>query len=105
MLNEVFDREAFERSKQEIEELCNRFDTNIDQYMRNDYKEEDVKVEFISPMFKALGWDIDNTQGFSRQFKEVIFEESIAVGDKTKNPDYTFQIGGQKIFFLESKAP
>lgn len=105
MLNEVFDKEAFEKSKQEIKELCNRFDANIDQYMRTDYKEEDVKVEFISPMFKALGWDVDNTQGFSRQFKEVIFEESIAVGDKTKNPDYTFQIGGQKIFFLEAKAP
>ena len=105
MLNEVFDKEAFEKSKQEIKELCDRFDANIDQYMRTDYKEEDVKVEFISPMFKALGWDVDNTQGFSRQFKEVIFEESIAVGDKTKNPDYTFQIGGQKIFFLEAKAP
>ena len=105
MLNEVFDKEAFEKSKEEIRELCNRFDANLDQYLRNDYKEEDVKVEFISPMFKALGWDVDNTQGFSRIFKEVIFEESIAVGDKTKNPDYTFQIGGQKIFFLEAKAP
>ena len=71
MLNEVFDKEAFEKSKQEIKELCNRFDANIDQYMRTDYKEEDVKVEFISPMFKALGWDVDNESNNSTQFQDV----------------------------------
>ncbi len=30
MLNEVFDKEAFEKSKEEIRELCNRFDANLD---------------------------------------------------------------------------
>ncbi len=105
MLDEVLDKEAFEKSKEEIKALCNRFETNKKQYLQKDYKEEDVKVEFISPMFKALGWDVDNEQGYSRQFKEVIFEESISVGKKTKNPDYTFQIGGERIFFLEAKAP
>ena len=30
MLNEVFDKEAFKKSKEEIRELCNRFDANLD---------------------------------------------------------------------------
>ncbi len=105
MVNTVLNQENIEKSKGKIAELVAKFDSNKDIYLSRDYKEEDIKVEFISPMFKALGWDIDNTMGNAPQFKEVIFEESISVGNKTKNPDYTFQIGGQKIFFLEAKAP
>ena len=105
MVSAVLNQENIDKSREEIAELVVKFDNNKDIYLSKDYKEEDIKVEFISPMFKALGWDIDNTSGNAPQFKEVIFEESISVGNKTKNPDYTFQIGGQKIFFLEAKAP
>lgn len=105
MLNEVFDKEAFEKSKQEIKELCNRFENRKEEYLQKDYKEASVRKEFIDYMFKALGWDVDNTQGFSRIFQEVVVEETIEVQGKSKNPDYTFQIGGNKIFFLEAKAP
>ena len=105
MLNEVFDKEAFEKSKQEIKELCNRFENRKEEYLQKNYKEASVRKEFIDYMFKALGWDVDNTQGFSRLFQEVIVEETIEVQGKGKNPDYTFQIGGNKIFFLEAKAP
>lgn len=105
MVNAVLNQENIGRSKEKIAELVAKFDSNKDIYLSKDYKEEDIKVEFITPMFKALGWDVDNTSGNAPQFKEVIFEESISVGSKTKNPDYTFQIGGQKIFFLEAKAP
>ena len=105
MLNEVFDKEAFEKSKQEIKELCNRFDYHKEDYLKKTYKEAEVRKDFIDYFFKALGWDVDNTQGFSPVFREVKVEETIDVGGKSKNPDYTFQIGGQKIFFVEAKAP
>ncbi len=105
MVSAVLNQENIEKSREIISGLVAKFESNKDIYLSKDYKEEDIKVEFISPMFKALGWDIDNVSGNAPQFKEVIFEESIAVGNKTKNPDYTFQIGGQKIFFLEAKAP
>ena len=105
MVNAVLNKESIDESKNIIADLVAKFDSNKDIYLSKDYKEEDIKVEFISPMFKALGWDIDNESGHAPQFKEVIFEETISVGNKTKNPDYTFQIGGQKIFFLEAKSP
>lgn len=105
MVNAVLNQEDIEASRERIAELVAKFDNNKEIYLSKDYKEEDIKVEFISPMFKALGWDVDNKRGNAPQFKEVIFEETISVGNKTKNPDYTFQIGGQKIFFLEAKAP
>lgn len=105
MVNPILNKEDIEASREKIRELVVKFDNNKDIYLSKDYKEEEVKVEFISPMFKALGWDVDNERNNAPQFKEVIFEETISVGNKTKNPDYTFQIGGQKIFFLEAKAP
>jgi hypothetical protein len=49
--------------------------------------------EFINPFFKALGWDMDNEQGFSGAYKEVVHEASLKVGNTTKAPDYAFKIG------------
>lgn len=105
MLNPVLDKENFEKSKKEIKELCVRFEANKEIYLLNDYKEENVRVEFISPMFKALGWDMDNSQGLASPFIEVIHQELINVENKIKSPDYAFQIDGEKIFFVETKAP
>lgn len=105
MVNEILDQKAIDEGKCVIAGLVRKFENGKDNYMSVDTKEEDIKVEFITPMFKALGWDVDNEQDNSVQFKEVIFEETIKVGKKTKNPDYTFQIGGTKIFYVEAKAP
>ena len=105
MVSPLLNQEDIKASKEKIADLVTKFESNKEIYLSKDYKEEDIKVEFITPMFKALGWDVDNESDNSPQFKDVIFEESISVGNKTKNPDYTFQIGGQKIFFLEAKAP
>ena len=74
MVSAVLNQENIDKSREEIAELVVKFDNNKDIYLSKDYKEEDIKVEFISPMFKALGWDIDNTSGNAPQFKEVIFE-------------------------------
>ena len=105
MLNPILDKQVFEKSKKEIEELCHRFDTNKDQYLQKSYKEEDVKVEFISPMFKALGWDVENRQCLSSNFKEVILQTNIKLDKKILGPDYSFQLYGERKFFLEVKAP
>uniref|UniRef100_UPI00388D9275 Eco57I restriction-modification methylase domain-containing protein n=1 Tax=Methanobrevibacter sp. TaxID=66852 RepID=UPI00388D9275 len=70
-----------------------------------EFKEEEAKIEFINPMFEALGWDIHNKQGLGPNFKEVVFEESLSVGKETKAPDYSFRLGGQLIYYLEAKKP
>jgi len=62
-------------------------------------------VEFLNPLFGALGWDVENRQGFAEQYKEVISEDSITVGGATKAPDYCFRIGGTRKFFVEAKKP
>jgi hypothetical protein len=88
-----------------ILDLVERFERNSDAYKSGNYNETQVRREFIDPLFKALGWDIDNEQGYAEAYKDVIHEDAIKVGEATKAPDYCFRIGGTRKFFLEAKKP
>lgn len=89
----------------EIIDLVERFENNKESYKSGHYNETQVRREFVDPFFKALGWDVDNEQGFAEAYKDVIHEDAIKVGGTTRAPDYSFRIGGQRKFFLETKKP
>lgn len=89
----------------EIVDLVERFENNLASYKSSHYNETQVRREFVDPFFKALGWDVDNAQGFAEMYKDVIHEDAIKIGDTTKAPDYSFWSGGQRKFFLETKKP
>ncbi|MDX1521983.1 MAG: N-6 DNA methylase, partial [Anaerolineae bacterium] len=88
-----------------VQHLVDRFQDNLAAYKSGRYNETQVRREFIDPFFKALGWDIDNSQGLSEAYKEVVHEDAIKVGQATKAPDYGFRLGGVRQFFLEAKKP
>ena len=92
-------------TRRKIEGLVQRFARNLDVYTRPDYKETQVRVEFIDPLFEALGWDVRNVQGYAEQYKDVIHEDAIKVSGATQAPDYCFRVGGARKFFLEAKKP
>ncbi len=86
-------------------ELVERFHHHLAAYKQNSYNEEQLRIEFLNPLFKALGWDMDNQQGYAAAYKEVIHEDALRVSGVTKAPDYAFRIGGVRKFFLEAKKP
>jgi predicted type IV restriction endonuclease len=88
-----------------IHELLERFNRNRESYQSAHYNEAQLRREFLDPLFKALGWDVDNEQGLAEAYKDVIHEDAIKVGGATKAPDNCFRIGGRRIFFLEAKKP
>ena len=88
-----------------IIDLVENFKENEHIYKSANYDEENTKVEFINPFFEALGWDVNNKNRASPRFKEVVFEDTIKIGGKAKAPDYSFRLGGQRIFFVEAKNP
>jgi predicted type IV restriction endonuclease len=67
--------------------------------------ETQIRREFIDPFCKALGWDIDNEQGYAEAYKDVVHEDAIKISGSTKAPDYAFRTGGTRKFFLEAKKP
>ncbi|MFZ2807555.1 MAG: N-6 DNA methylase [Desulfosalsimonadaceae bacterium] len=88
-----------------IVQLVETFHNNLESYKRGIYNETQARLEFINPFFEALGWDMNNAQGFAESYKDVIHEDAIKVGGVTKAPDYCFRIGGTRKFFLEAKKP
>jgi predicted type IV restriction endonuclease len=86
-------------------EMVERFAYNLADYKGGLYNETQVRQEFINPFFKALGWDVDNEQGYAEAYKDVVHEDAIKVGRATKAPDYSFRVGGTRKFFLEAKKP
>ena len=90
---------------QKIIDLVEDFKENKHEYKNPDvFDEENTKVKFLNPFFEELGWNVRN-EGLSARFREVVFEDSIQVGKHKKAPDYSFRLGGERIFFVEAKKP
>jgi hypothetical protein len=89
-----------------IEALVSRFTEQYDSYKSAGYNETLTRHDFIDPFFMALGWDVNNQQGYAEAYREVIHEDKIKVAGATKAPDYSFRLsGGKKLFFVEAKKP
>ena len=89
----------------EVLALIERFSEQREDYLNPAYKETELRREFLDPLFKHLGWDIDNEQGFAEAYKDVVHEYSLKTKDVIEAPDYCFRIGGTRKFFTEAKKP
>ncbi len=93
-----------------VRTLVERFDEQKADYKKTGYNETQVRREFIDPLFKALGWDVDNEAGYSESYKDVFHEARVRIDTsdgrtQSKAPDYAFRIGGVRKFFVEAKKP
>ena len=89
-----------------ILERIETFGRNLDSYLDPDYKETELRREFLDPFFTALGWDVDNKAGHAEAYKDVVHEETLKIsGVAATAPDYSFRIGGTRKFFVEAKKP
>ena len=88
-----------------VKRLIDSFDHHANWYKSSDYKEAQLRQEFLNPFFEALGWDVYNKLGFAPHSQQVIHEDSLRMGGTTKAPDYSFRVGGRRFFFVEAKAP
>jgi hypothetical protein len=91
-------KDSFAKS---LEGLVRKFDADRDTYLSPGYGEAQARSHFITPFFKALGWDVENEAGVPYHLCEV-WEEK---GETEGRPDYTFRINSQTKFFVEAKAP
>ncbi|MEW5966418.1 MAG: N-6 DNA methylase [Pseudomonadota bacterium] len=89
----------------ELLDLVARFREQHADYQRGAYNETQLRRDFLDPLFTLLGWDVDNRGGYAESFREVVHEDAVKVGGMTKAPDYSFRIGGRRLFFLEAKKP
>ena len=88
-----------------IAALVARFEAERKEYHQGHYNETQTRIDYVNPLFDALGWDMNNTQGLSEPLREVVHEDALKIGGTTKAPDYSFRTGGARKFFLETKKP
>ena len=81
---------------EELINLVERFRFHLDEYKSGHYNETQLRLDYIDPLFKILGWDVHNTHGYAEKYRDVIHEDAVKIGGTTKAPDYSFRIGGQR---------
>ncbi len=89
----------------ELKALVQQFHRNIDEYKSGGYDEENTKIDYIDRFFAFLGWDVNNNQGYSEDYREVVREDKVIIKGRPKSPDYSFRIGKERLFFVEAKKP
>ena len=95
---------------EELRSLVSTYEENRSEYRKDEYNETSLRVDFLNPLFKLLGWDVNNELGLSLYTREVIHESNVTVedegdGNTNKKPDYAFRIAGETKFFVEAKKP
>ena len=81
-----------------IADLVQGFRKHVKAYKSKETKEADIRQQFIDPFWRALGWDVGDTQQVGPSDAEVIIEKNVetvdAGGLRNCRPDYLFRLGG-----------
>jgi hypothetical protein len=99
---------TFEQAHARIRELIDRFEAHAAAYMRSTYQEAEARKDFIDPMFKALGWDVDHERQHNPYEQEIKVERGVTVAKAQKRADYAFYLEPNfrdVRFFVEAKKP
>jgi hypothetical protein len=65
---------ARDKFAEALQKLVAKFDAERDYYLSRSYPEAQARVDFITPFFKALGWDVENEAGLAHHAREVMVE-------------------------------
>ncbi|MFZ3057978.1 MAG: type I restriction enzyme HsdR N-terminal domain-containing protein, partial [Minisyncoccales bacterium] len=78
--------------KNKIQNLVKKYEDVKNAGKLKSYTEEEVKKDFIQPLFESLGWDVHSK-------KEVSAEETVS----SDRVDYGFYLNDRIKFYLEAK--
>ena len=92
---------SFESFHAELNRLVGLFEQHLAHYKNPGYDEANVRQEFITPFFAALGWDMTNQAGLIPAHREVIVESRTG----TRRADYFFRTDRKPRFICEAKRP
>lgn len=104
-----YEIEDIEYAKTQMKKRVQLYEEQISQYRQQSYNETQVRIDFVNPFFKLLGWDVDNSAGLPQHLREVTHEATVMVEEngklRSKKPDYSFKVGTETLFYLETKKP
>jgi hypothetical protein len=96
---------TFESFEPELHRLSAAFARQIDELTSPGYAEAQLRDDFLNPLFRALGWDLENKAGHIQNKREVEIESRTDIAGKAKRADYLFRTDGYDRFIWEAKKP
>jgi hypothetical protein len=63
---------SFQEFSEKLQKLVSKFEADKHYYLSGDYLEAQARVDFISPLFKALGWDVEDEAGLARSLIDTV---------------------------------
>ena len=96
---------SFDRFQNELNRLVSTFERGFKDFTAPEYSEARVREDFLNPLFRALGWDVENQRGLVQSQREVEIESRTDVAGRAKRADYLFRVDGRERFVCEAKKP
>jgi type I restriction-modification system DNA methylase subunit len=96
-----------QQSYEQLKALIVAFERDYSVLKAPYYIEAQLRNDFLNPLLRTFGWDVENENGKTQFLRDIIQEESIDVEEDDtiakKNPDYTLRIHGIRKLFVEAK--
>ena len=92
---------TFESFEKELRRLVAKFERGLAEFKNPGYLEAQLRDDFLSPFFAALGWDLQNNAGLIQSHREVEIESRTGSG----RADYLFRPDRKPRFVCEAKKP
>lgn len=86
-------------------ELAARFESDSVDMRRRSYDEATLRLEYLDPMFSALGWNVWNSPVQPLHLRDVIVENRTDMRDGPGKVDYVFRTNGLERWICEAKRP
>lgn len=96
---------TFETFEPELHRLVASFTRQFADLTGPGYAEAQLRDDFLNPLFRALGWDLENKAGHIQNDREVEIESRTDIAGKAKRADYLFRTDGTNRFVCEAKKP
>jgi hypothetical protein len=94
---------SFETFKAEVSRLTGLFQKKMGLYQGEGYDEASLRNDFLTPFWRALGWDTENREGLAQLLREVEIETRIDIAGRKKRADSIFRTNGVSKFICEAK--
>src|SRR5438876_7087997 len=96
---------SFDLFREELIRLTASFKRGLSSYRGEGYDESALRNDFLTPLWRALGWDVENKEGLAQSLREVQIESRVHIEGRKKRADYLFRTGGLDRFVCEAKKP
>jgi hypothetical protein len=91
--------------KSELARLTASFHKNYSHLKTDAYDESALRNDYLNPLWRSLGWDVENVQGSTQPLREVQIESRVDIAGRKKRADYLFRTDGIDRFVCEAKKP